>query len=76
LSTDPVNHPAHYTTGTIECIDAMEAMLTADQFRGYLRGNAFKYGWRYQYKGGIEDLLKQRWYNERLLAFEQEEAAQ
>ena len=25
--TDEVNHPSHYTTGGIECIDAMKAMM-------------------------------------------------
>ena len=25
---DPVNHPAHYTAGAVECIDALEAMAS------------------------------------------------
>ena len=46
-----VNSPSHYNNGKIECIDAMECMLTPEEFAGYLRGNAFKYMWRYRNKG-------------------------
>jgi hypothetical protein len=41
--TDLVNHPPHYTDGSIECIDAIEAQLTAEEYRGYLKGNIAKY---------------------------------
>ena len=30
---DMVNSPPHYANGTIECIDAMEAMLTPEEFK-------------------------------------------
>ena len=40
---DLVNHPPHYNQGDIECIDAIEAMLSPEEFIGYLRGNSFKY---------------------------------
>jgi len=36
----------------------MEAILTKDQFEGFLIGNVIKYVSRYQEKGGKEDLLK------------------
>lgn len=65
---DNVNHPNHYASSSIECIDAMEAMLTPEQFVGYLRGNMFKYQWRYENKNGIEDLKKSQWYLNKLLA--------
>lgn len=65
-----VNHPSHYTGGGIECIDAMQAMLTEDEFIGYLRGNIFKYQWRYQQKNGIEDLKKSQWYLNKLIEVE------
>jgi hypothetical protein len=29
------NEPRHYTEGAIECIDAIKAMLTTEEFRGY-----------------------------------------
>ena len=68
LIEDTVNHPSHYASGEIECIDAMEAMLTPEQFIGYLRGNAFKYQWRYENKGGITDLEKAQWYLNKLIS--------
>jgi hypothetical protein len=66
---DMVNSPSHYKTGKIECIEAMEEMLTAEEFIGYLRGNAFKYLWRYRSKGkAYEDLQKAQWYLNRLVS--------
>lgn len=67
---DNINNPQHYTNGSIECIDAMQAMLSHDEFIGYLRGNIFKYQWRYKHKNGLEDLEKAKWYQERLIGFE------
>ena len=66
---DNINHPAHYTQGTIECIDAIESSMTPEEFRGYLKGCQIKYIWRYQHKGGMEDLKKCRWYLDRLIKF-------
>lgn len=65
---DNVNHPNHYASSSIECIDAMQAMLTPEQFIGYLRGNIFKYQWRYENKNGAEDLEKSQWYLNKLLS--------
>ena len=62
-----VNGPQHYNSGDIECIDAIEAMLSKGEFIGYLRGNSFKYRWRYTYKDGVQDLMKARWYEDKLL---------
>ena len=65
-----VDHPPHYNNGNVECIEAIEAMLTPDEFIGYLRGNSLKYRWRFRYKNKpIEDLRKARWYEEKLMAF-------
>lgn len=63
---DLVNHPPHYKTGDIECIDAIEAALTPEEFRGYCKGNALKYTWREKHKGGDQDLAKAEWYLNRL----------
>lgn len=66
---DQVNHPSHYTSGAIECIDAIEsatANLTGTE--AYCTGNAIKYLWRWKQKGGKQDLAKARWYIERMLA--------
>ena len=55
---DTVNHPAHYTSGGIECIEAIKASMTADGFQDYCKGNILKYIWRWRSKGGVEDLRK------------------
>lgn len=67
---DMVENPPHYNNGSIECIEAIEAMLSRDEYIGYLRGNALKYMWRFRYKSKpFEDLRKARWYEERLMKF-------
>ena len=64
---DPVNHPSHYTSGDIECIDAIkEATKGLDGFEGFCTGNAIKYLWRWKKKNGVEDLKKAGWYITRL----------
>ena len=64
-----VDHPPHYTTGGIECIDAIEAAVEGLPGRqAYLVDNIIKYVWRYMRKNGVEDLLKAKWYLERLIA--------
>ena len=68
---DPVNSPAHYASGAIECIDAIEASMTLEEFQGYCKGNLIKYSWRYRDKGGIQDLGKAKWYLDRLIASSQ-----
>jgi len=71
LQPDLVNHPPHYMDGGIECIEAIEAQLTAEEYRGYLKGNCVKYLWRERLKGGTESLQKTQWYLERLVAFDE-----
>jgi hypothetical protein len=63
---DPVNNPEHYIQGGIECIDAIEAALTPEEFRGFCKGNALKYIWRERHKGGEESLKKANWYLRKL----------
>jgi len=63
---DVVNHPSHYTQGGIECIDAIQAALTPEEFRGYCKGNALKYVWRERHKAGAESLQKAAWYIKRI----------
>lgn len=62
-----VNRPPHYTVGDVECIDAIEAALTQEEFQGYCKGNALKYIWRERYKGQKESIRKAVWYLNRLL---------
>lgn len=62
--TDPVNRPAHYTTGKIEVIDFIE-----DQKLGFHEGNVVKYIARAKHKGReLEDLKKGRWYLDRAIS--------
>ncbi len=68
--SDTVNHPSHYSDGKIECIEAIEAQLTPEEYRGYLKGNVAKYVWRERHKGGIESLKKAQWYLDRLINLE------
>lgn len=65
--TDFVNKPPHYTDqGPIECIDAIQSAMSAEQFEGWLRGNVLKYLWRYPSKNKIEDLEKALFYLDKL----------
>lgn len=60
--SDNVNHPEHYTSGGIECIDAIRASLGDEDFASYCQGNVMKYIWRHRHKAGVEDLKKARVY--------------
>lgn len=63
MKHDNVNHPAHYTDGTIEVIDYIE-----DKKLNYHRGNAVKYISRAGKKDKrreIEDIEKAIWYLKR-----------
>jgi len=64
---DSVNHPYHYTQGGIECIEAIKASMTEEEFRGFLKGCTIQYMWRYRLKNGLEDLKKASWYLNRLI---------
>ena len=60
---DLVNHPPHYTAGSIECIDAIRAALGDEAFVAYCRATAIKYAWRAGRKANhAEDLRKGAWY--------------
>ena len=47
-----------YAHGPIECIDAIKAALSPEEWRGFVKGNVLKYVWREAYKGGDCDLRK------------------
>ena len=65
--TDKVN-PPHYKKGSVECIDAIKAATVGKSgFEGYLVGNVIKYVFRYEDKGGVEDLRKASWYLNKLI---------
>jgi hypothetical protein len=72
--TDFVNHPPHYQ-GSIECIEAIEASMSPEAFKGALKANVIKYIWRYETKGGAESLRKAEWYLQRLINLREAEEA-
>lgn len=59
---DNVNHPAHYTKTSIECIDAMIETQGVAAVTSFCVCNAFKYLWRHNEKNGDEDIRKANWY--------------
>jgi hypothetical protein len=65
---EEVNHPHRYNAGHIECIDAIEAALTQEEYRGFIKGTVMRYMWREKHKGGNHDLEKAKWYTPRLLS--------
>jgi hypothetical protein len=64
---DSVEKPSHYASGDIECIDAMRAQMSKEEFEGHMKGNVIKYMWRWRDKGGVESLKKARWYLNKLI---------
>ena len=68
-AADPVEHPAHYNNGGIECIDYLKDNMSWEGYTGYLEGNCKKYLHRWRYKAKpLEDLKKARWYLDRLIS--------
>ncbi len=66
--TDNVNHPAHYTQGGVECIEALKAATVHKKgIEAICVANVIKYLWRYEEKNGKEDIKKAKWYLEYLL---------
>lgn len=72
-----VEHPSHYTSGVIECIDAMKAMLDGYEqakiatkfYWHFLSGQVLKYIWRWPLKERpLQDLKKARWYLDKLIS--------
>lgn len=60
---EQVDHPDHYNNGEIECIDAIKAAVSGKNgFEGFLVGQVIKYLWRYNYKNGLVDVKKAKWY--------------
>ena len=67
---DSVNNPSHYTSGDIECIDAMVAAYGVEAVKDFCKCNAFKYQWRFDKKNGDEDVRKAQWYQNKLMELE------
>lgn len=73
MMNDNVEHPKHYTNGNIECIDAMVAAFGKEAVGIYCRINAFKYIWRSDLKGHVEDIQKAAWYLRKYLELTESE---
>ncbi|WP_165247517.1 DUF3310 domain-containing protein [Adlercreutzia sp. ZJ141] len=67
LQSNDVTYPSHYTSGGVECKDALKAAFGGASGFGdhglpamvfYWWGCAFKYLWRWNKKNGIQDLQK------------------
>ncbi len=64
---DPIN-PPHYRQSDIECIEAMRACSTREEYEGHLRLTVLKYLWRLRDKGdAVENARKAQWYLGRLV---------
>jgi hypothetical protein len=63
-------NPKYYKIGGIETIDYMRAKSSPEEFRGHLRLTCFKYLSRagFKHNDALEDLMKARWYLDRLIA--------
>lgn len=63
-------NPAHYKTGKVECIDALEAATVGKTgIEAVCTANVIKYLYRYEAKNGLEDVKKAQWYLNRLIAY-------
>lgn len=62
VKKENVDHPSHYNSGKIECIDAMESAFGIEWVQHFCVCNAFKYIWRFLHKNGAEDVDKACWY--------------
>ena len=59
---DKIN-PSHYQRDGMECIDAIKAAVqNLSGAEAYCTGSAIKYLWRWDEKGGKDDLNKAKWF--------------
>ena len=71
MYSDNVEHPAHYTVTSIECIDAMIETQGVDAVKNFCICNAVKYLWRHNKKNGVEDVKKAAWYLNKYIDLEE-----
>jgi len=68
MSFDSVNKPKHYNQGKVEAIDAIEsATIGKTGIQAVCTANVIKYLWRFEDKGGFEDIKKAQWYLNKLI---------
>ena len=57
---------SHYKDMPMQPWDVMQAVLTPEEFRGYLKGNVIKYAMRAGRKDGSDDAGKAQHYRQKL----------
>lgn len=72
---EEVNHPERYGGDTTyECVKVLEAWMSPEEYKGFLKGNAIKYLCRAGKKDEIvQELKKADWYINKLIEKESEE---
>lgn len=73
MGNDNINHPKHYETDKVECIEAMEITQGRAAVMSFCLCNAFKYLWRHDRKNGLEDIKKARWYLDKYIELAEKE---
>lgn len=79
MSDDTLPEPEPETPGKIARYggdDCMRAIEAAGWGKGFAAGNVLKYVWRYERKGGVDDLKKAQWYLQRLIEMEERDATE
>ena len=56
--TEEINHPDRYKSGKYECIEVMSDVFGKEAVKDFCLLNAFKYIWRQEKKGGVQDVKK------------------
>jgi len=63
MEVDDIKEPSHYKFFDMEALDIIEASLTPEEFKGYLKGNGLKYRLRLGKKDeALKDLGKAEQY--------------
>lgn len=65
-----INNPSHYNAGKIECIEALDSMVSGckNPIDASLSWQVVKYVWRHNLKGKpLQDLKKAQYYLNRLI---------
>ena len=70
---DEINHPDRYAGGKFECIDIMLDVFGKEAVKHFCLLNAFKYIWRQEKKGGVEDIKKAMFYMDYYIKLTEEE---
>jgi hypothetical protein len=63
---DNIN-PNHYKVGGIETWDYLKAKLSSQALKGFALGNVIKYVSRAEHKNKLEDLIKAKWYLDKII---------